>query len=72
MAFGYNFIGALTVAGSRPLLFDGLQLHLQDFGPFARQDIFALIGVVLHHLRDSFLVGEIADDTGHFKIPGKS
>lgn len=50
-----------------PLVLDGLQLHFQGLGPLTWQDIFTLVGVVLHHLRDGLLVCQVADDTGHIR-----
>ena len=49
------------------LVLDGLQLHFQSLGPLTRQDIFTLVCVVLHHLRDGLLVRQVADDTGHIR-----
>ena len=48
-------------------MLDSLQLHFQGLGPLTRQDIFTLVGVVLHHLRDSLLVRQVTDDTGHIR-----
>ena len=46
-------------------MLDGLQLHFQGLGPFTRQDIFTLVGIVLHHLRDGLFVCQVTDDTRH-------
>ena len=47
------------------MVLDSLQLHFQGLGPFTRQDIFTLVGIVLHHLRDGLFVRQVTDDTGH-------
>ena len=74
VALGYDLIGAppgvLRVKLARSdllgsLVLDGLQLHFQGLGPFTRQDIFTLVGIVLHHLRDGLLVCQVTDDTSH-------
>ena len=52
-------------------MLDGLKLHFQSFGPLAGEDFFTLVQIVLHHLRDGFIVRQVADDTGHIRISGK-
>ena len=55
----------------RELVLDGLKLHFQGFGPLTGEDFFTLVEIVLDHLRDGFIVRQIANNTGHIRISGK-
>ena len=52
-----------------PLAFDGLHLQIQQFCQFAGERIATLL-VAVPHFSDSFKIGHLADDTGHFLQPG--
>ena len=52
-----------------PLAFDGLHLQIQQFCQFAGERIATLL-VAVPHFPDSFKIGHLTDDTGHFLQPG--
>ena len=45
-------------------MFDGFQLHLIGFCPFAGQDVFPL-KIAVHHDDDRFIIVQISDNDGH-------
>ena len=59
----------LVIFGAGPLAFDGLQLQIQQLCQFAGERAAALL-VAVPHFPDSFKIGHLPDDTGHFLQPG--